>query len=155
MATSMTSLTSSAVLTPSSVAMVTSSVAMAMTSSVSPNGTGGGIQAPAGSGGLPLAVLVGIVIACCVFVTICVVLMILLCFKRGGAYGAGSKKPSPANGGLWDDGVTLSYINSHIELPKEQGEEMKSLEGETDDPTPAAFTNYGYTDESNTVSTRL
>ncbi|XP_019628519.1 PREDICTED: uncharacterized protein LOC109473058 isoform X2 [Branchiostoma belcheri] len=81
--------------------------------------------------------------------------MILLCFKRGGAYGAGSKKPSPANGGLWDDGVTLSYINSHIELPKEQGEEMKSLEGETDDPTPAAFTNYGYTDEANTVSTRL
>ncbi|XP_078665633.1 uncharacterized protein LOC144908005 [Branchiostoma floridae x Branchiostoma belcheri] len=151
--TAMTASSSSVTLGPSSVVVVTSSVAMVMSSSV--NGTGGGVQAPAGSGGLPLAVLVGIVIACCVFVTICVVLMILLCFKRGGAYGAGSKKPSPANGGLWDDGVTLSYINSHIELPKEQGEEMKSLEGETDDPTPAAFTNYGYTDEANTVSTRL
>ncbi|KAK7091126.1 uncharacterized protein [Littorina saxatilis] len=91
-------------------------------------------------GAILLVVLVGVVVGCLL--------------RRRGKMTSGSKVDLSS---YWDDSVTLSYINGHIDIPKDSADEMVSLDNDSflNSLDSMSFTNTWTSDTSTSKHTNF
>ncbi|XP_067665616.1 uncharacterized protein [Haliotis asinina] len=70
--------------------------------------------------------IIGIAVGAAVFVIVVACMVIFLCRRRRTLSGSKADLST-----YWDDNVTLSYINGHLDYPKDLSDEMVSLDNDS------------------------